>query len=57
MEQIHKVDYLQIWGDLEADFALEKTYTWLDWLIIENIIANPNFNFVDLTDEQKLQLS
>ena len=54
MEQIHKVDYLQHWGDLEADFALEKTYTWLDWLIIENIIAKPNFNFIELTDEQKL---
>jgi len=35
LEQIHKIDYLQPWGDLQSDFAVEKSYTWLDWLIID----------------------
>ena len=44
LEQIHKVDYLQPWGELDSDFALEKSYTWLDWLIIEEAIQDPKFD-------------
>ena len=54
LDQIHRIDYSQPWGDLQADFSVEKSYTWLDWLIIDDLIKNPIFELKDVTDEQTI---
>lgn len=37
------IDYLQKWGELDSYFAIEMSFTWLDWLIIEEAIDNEKF--------------
>ena len=39
LEQIHKIDYLQPWGNPQSDFTIEKSFTWLDWLIMNDVIG------------------
>lgn len=57
LERIHTVDWLQPWGDLKSDFAIEKSFTWLDWLIIEKAIPNPNYKLSEIADKRKMQLA
>lgn len=38
LELIHSVDYMQPWGELESEFAVEKSYTWLDWIIMNQML-------------------
>ena len=57
LELINRIDYLQPWGDLQSDFAAEKTFSWLDWLVIEQGIRNDSFRVKDMTHEQMLQMA
>ena len=57
LELINRIDYLQPWGDLQSDFAAEKTFSWLDWLVIEQGIKNDSFRVKDMTHEQMLQMA
>jgi len=56
LELIHKVDYQQAWGILESNFVVEKSFTWLDWLIMNQAINDPNFDLRTVDVEQKIQL-
>ena len=57
LEQIHRIDYLQPWGDLNSFYAIEKSFTWLDWLIIEKAISEPTFEMSNIADKRKMQLA
>lgn len=43
LSHVQNIDYLQPWGDLDSYFAIEMSFTWLDWLIIEQAIGNEKF--------------
>lgn len=56
LEQIIKIDYEQLWGLIDSFFAVQVSFTWLDWLITEEAISNENFCLSTVSDQQKLQL-
>lgn len=43
MEQIHRVDYLQDWNSITGMFYVEKSFTQLDWLIMDNALGRKGF--------------
>ena len=57
LEQIHRIDYLQPWGNLNSFYAIEKSFTWLDWLIIEKAILKETFDMDKVSEYRKLQLT
>ena len=57
LEQINRVDYSQAWGDLKSSFTAEKTFTWLDWLVIVQGISRESFKMSEMLPEQLIQLA
>ena len=51
LEQINRIDYLEPWGHLRSEFTAEKTFTWPDWLVIEQGISRDSFKMRELTAE------
>ena len=54
LTRIHSIDYTQPWGDLRSYFAIEKTFTLLDWLIIGKVIKNPKFDMKQVIMKRRL---
>ena len=52
---INKIDYSQPWGHFMSSFDVELSFTWLDWLIMEQAIYEPNFDLREIDPEQKIQ--
>ena len=50
LEQILMIDYEQPWGLIDSFFAIQVSFTWLDWLIIEEAINNENFSLSNVSD-------
>ena len=50
VEHVQKIDYTQSWSKLDTYFQIEMSYTWLDWLIIEEAINNKQFKMKDVSD-------
>jgi len=44
------IDYEQPWGLIDSFFAIQVSFTWLDWLIIEEAINNENFSLSNVSD-------
>ena len=40
LEQVQQIDYGQVWGKLDSYFAIQVSFTLLDWLIIETAIRD-----------------
>ena len=57
VQHVQKIDYMQSWQDIDSYFAIDMSFTWLDWLIIEEAIRNEKFKMKKVSDQQKLQLS
>ena len=41
---------MQPWSDIDSYFAIEMSFTWLDWLIIEEAISNEKFKMKQVSD-------
>ena len=54
LEQVQQIDYGQVWGKLDSYFAIQVSFTWLDWLIIETAIRDEQFSIKMISDQQKL---
>ena len=54
LELVHTIDFLQPWSKLGSNFAVEKSFTWLDWLIIEKAISEPTFEMSNIADKRKM---
>ena len=50
LEQIMQIDYEQLWGLIDSFFAVQVSFTWLDWLIVEEAIRNENFSMDNVSD-------
>ena len=57
IEQIHKIDYLQPFDSEDSMFVVEKTFTLLDWLILERAVGKSWFDLSNVDEIQQLQLA
>ena len=51
LEQVLQIDYDQLWGLLDSYFAIQVSFTWLDWLIIETAIGDEEFSMEKVSDQ------
>ena len=44
LQQITNIDYLQKWGEKRSNFDIENSFSVLDWIISEKVVADKAYN-------------
>ena len=56
VHQITNIDYLQEWGAKRSNFDVENSFSILDWIISEKVVADKTYYLDEVEAEQRAEL-